>query len=250
MDLKEIIEAILFNAQKPLSAEEIRNVIIETAKNSENPEAKKFNRIPIESVTGAIKQIEQQMNNGGYSFRLICVAGAWQFASRPEFSPWLRTLYGQRQRPPRLSQPALETIAIIAYRQPVTRAEVEQIRGVSVDGVIQTLLERGLIEQIGKADVPGRPALYSTTQLFLEYFGLKSLDDLPAADELRRIQVQKPESLLTVDNPDLKADNKDDVKKQETEKNVANKMEAPSQENVSSETENNQTPEQSSDTNQ
>ncbi|HON07965.1 MAG TPA: SMC-Scp complex subunit ScpB [Verrucomicrobiota bacterium] len=250
MDLKEIIEAILFNAQKPLSAEEIRNVIIETAKNSENPEAKKFNRIPIESVTGAIKQIEQQMNNGGYSFRLICVAGAWQFASRPEFSPWLRTLYGQRQRPPRLSQPALETIAIIAYRQPVTRAEVEQIRGVSVDGVIQTLLERGLIEQIGKADVPGRPALYSTTQLFLEYFGLKSLDDLPAADELRRIQVQKPESLLTVDNPDLKADNKDDVKKQETEKNDANKMEAPSQENVSSETENNQTPEQSSDTNQ
>jgi segregation and condensation protein B len=102
-------------------------------------------------------------------------------------------------RPPRLSQPALETLAIIAYRQPVTRAEVEQVRGVAVDGVLQTLLERGLVEQVGRAEVPGRPGLYSTTAQFLEYFGLGSLEDLPAADELRRIAVQKPETLLTVD---------------------------------------------------
>ncbi|MGC8830745.1 MAG: SMC-Scp complex subunit ScpB [Verrucomicrobiia bacterium] len=200
MELKEIIEALLFNAQKALTAEEIRNVIIETAKNTEDSEAKSFSRVPIENVKTALEQIEREINSAGRAFRLLCIAGAYQFASRPEFSPWLRTLYGQRQRPPRLSQPALETLAIIAYRQPVTRAEVEQIRGVSVDGVIQTLLERGLIEQSGRAEIPGRPALYSTTQLFLEYFGLKSLDDLPAADELRKPQIQKPQTLLTVDN--------------------------------------------------
>ena len=104
-----------------------------------------------------------------------------------------------KARPSRLSQPALETLAIIAYRQPMTRAEIEQIRGVSVDGTMQTLLERGLVEQSGRAEVIGRPALYTTTTAFLEYLGLKSLEDLPAADELRRIPIEKPEALLTSD---------------------------------------------------
>jgi segregation and condensation protein B len=90
-------------------------------------------------------------------------------------------------------------LAIIAYRQPVTRAEIEQVRGVAVDGVMQTLLERELVENVGRAEVIGRPMTYGTTALFLEYFGLKNLDDLPAAEELRRIPVQKPDSLLTVD---------------------------------------------------
>src|SRR5439155_7755623 len=102
-------------------------------------------------------------------------------------------------RPPRLSQPALETLAIIAYRQPLTRAEIEQVRGVAVDGVMQTLLERGLVEQVGRAEVIGRPMTYGTTNTFLEYFGLRSLEDLPVADELRRIVVQKPEALVTAD---------------------------------------------------
>ena len=106
---------------------------------------------------------------------------------------------GHRARPPRLSQPALETLAIIAYRQPITRTEIEQVRGVAVDGVMQTLLERGLIEQTGRAEVVGRPMNYGTTALFLEYFGLRCLEDLPAADELRRIAIQKPETLATAD---------------------------------------------------
>ena len=97
-----------------------------------------------------------------------------------------------KARPPRLSQPALETLAIIAYRQPITRAEVEQIRGVNVDGTMQTLTERGLVEQVGRAEVVGRPPTYGTTALFLEYFGLRGLEDLPAADELRRIVIEKP----------------------------------------------------------
>jgi segregation and condensation protein B len=106
---------------------------------------------------------------------------------------------GEKSRPGRLSQPALEMLAIIAYRQPLTRAEIEQIRGVAVDGVMQTLLERGIVEQTGRAEVVGRPALYGTTPAFLEYFGLRGLEDLPAADELRKIPVKKPESLLTVE---------------------------------------------------
>ncbi|MGH7975849.1 MAG: SMC-Scp complex subunit ScpB, partial [Limisphaerales bacterium] len=131
--------------------------------------------------------------------RLVCVAGAWQFVTQPEFSQWLRALVGVKARPTRLSQPALETLAIIAYRQPITRAEVEQIRGVNVDGVMQTLTERGLVEVTGRAEVVGRPQTYGTTALFLEYFGLRGLEDLPAADELRRIQVERPPAPVTVE---------------------------------------------------
>ena len=134
----------------------------------------------------------QEHEQAQRSYRLACVAGAWQFVTQPEYAPWLKALVGHKLRPPRLSQPALETLAIIAYRQPITRAEIEQVRGVSVDGVMQTLVERGLVEQVGRAEVVGRPMTYGTTALFLEYFGLRSLEDLPAADELRRIVVQKP----------------------------------------------------------
>ncbi len=110
-----------------------------------------------------------------------------------------QALVGIKARPPRLSQPALETLAIIAYRQPLTRAEIEQIRGVNVDGVMQTLTERGLVETVGRAEVVGRPQTYGTTPLFLEYFGLGSLEDLPAADELRRIPVERPPAPVTAD---------------------------------------------------
>ena len=124
---------------------------------------------------------------------------AGSFVTQPDFASWVRALVGVKVRPPRLSQPALETLAIVAYRQPITRAEIEQIRGVNVDGVMQTLLERGLLENVGRAEVVGRPMTYGTTPLFLEYFGLRSLEDLPAADELRRLVIEKPPALVTVD---------------------------------------------------
>src|SRR5581483_11194520 len=89
-------------------------------------------------------------------------------------------------KPARLSAPALETLAIIAYRQPITRADVEAVRGVSIDGVLQTLIERGLVKITGRAEIPGRPLLYETTQFFLDHFGLRSLDELPNVAELRR----------------------------------------------------------------
>ncbi len=199
MDLKFILESILFSAQQPLTPKELRDLLANAAEHDESGAARPFKKTPIENIEAALGELERDHNSAGRSYRLVCVAGAWQFASQPEFAPWIRALVGHRNRPSRLSAPALETLAIIAYRQPITRAEIEQVRGVAVDGVMQTLLERGLVEQVGRADVIGRPMTYGTTPAFLEYFGLKVLDDLPAADELRRIPVTKPESLLTVD---------------------------------------------------
>jgi segregation and condensation protein B len=199
MELKFILEAILFSAQKPLSPAELRAVLAEAAEHDEVEAARQFKKVKLEDLNAALEQLAGEHAAARRSYRLVCVAGSWQFVSQPEYAPWLRAMVGDKIRPTRLSQPASETLAIIAYRQPLTRAQIEQIRGVSVDGVMQTLLERGLIEQVGRAEVIGHPMTYGTTKLFLEYFGLRSLDELPAADELRRLPVEKPESLLTVE---------------------------------------------------
>lgn len=199
MDLKYVIESILFTSQKPLNVREIREILTTAAEKAEEEITRPFRKIKDEQISELLEQLEKEHTESARSYYLACVAGAWQFVARPEFMPWLKTLFGVKTRPPRLSQPALETLAIVAYRQPITRAEVEQIRGVAVDGVVATLLERGLIEQAGRAEVVGRPMTYATTSLFLEYFGLGKLEDLPSADELRRIPVEKPESLLTAD---------------------------------------------------
>ena len=203
MELKFILESLLFSAQKPLSAKELRDILSEAAEQEDADDATKaFKKAKESEVVAALEQLSREHDDAKRSYRLVCVAGAWQFVTQPEFAPWLRALVGHKISPPRLSQPALETLAIIAYRQPLTRAEIEQIRGVTVDGVMQTLMERGLVEQVGRAEVVGRPGTYGTTALFLEYFGLRSLEDLPAADELRRMEIKKPESLVTTD-PDL-----------------------------------------------
>ena len=199
MELKFVIESILFTSQKPLNLREIREILTVSADKGEEEAVKAYKKVKEEEIENLLTELEKDHAQLGRSYYLACVAGAWQFVTRPEYMPWLRTLFGVKTRPPRLSQPALETLAIVAYRQPVTRAEIEQVRGVAVDGVVATLLERGLIENAGRAEVVGRPMTYATTPLFLEYFGLRNLDELPAADELRRIPVQKPESLLTVE---------------------------------------------------
>lgn len=200
MELKFILESILFSAQKPLSPAEIRDVFSKAAAEEDaDATVKALKKVKEADLTTALEELVKEHEAAGRSYRLVCVAGSWQFVTQPEFAPWLKALVGVKARPPRLSQAALETLAIVAYRQPMTRAEIEQIRGVSVDGTMQTLLERGLVEQSGRAEVIGRPALYSTTTTFLEYLGLESLEDLPAADELRRIPIEKPEALLTSD---------------------------------------------------
>lgn len=200
MDLKFILESILFSAQKPLSVKELREVLANAAEQEDvDSGVKALKKTKEADVTIALEQLAKEHEDANRSYRLVCVAGSWQFVTQPDYAPWLRALVGVKARPARLSQPALETLAIIAYRQPITRAEVEQIRGVNVDGTMQTLTERGLVEAVGRAEVVGRPMTYGTTVLFLEYFGLRALEDLPAADELRKIVVEKPPAPLTAD---------------------------------------------------
>lgn len=199
IELKSILEAILFSAQKPLQASELKDILVAAAEHSDEEAARARKKVKVAEIEAALEQLLQEHVAAHRSFGLVCVAGGWQFVSQPEYAPWLRALAGERARPARLSAPALETLTIITYRQPITRAEIEQIRGVSIDGVMQTLLERNLVQAMGRAEVVGRPMQYGTTRLFLEYFGLRSLDDMPAADELRRIPVERPPSLLTVE---------------------------------------------------
>ena len=200
MELKFIIESLLFTSQKPLSPAEMRDVLNKAAaEEGAGPVVKTLKKLPIEQIEETLTQLAADHEAAARSFRLICVAGSWQFVTQPDYAPWMRAFLGIKPRPARLSQPALETLAIIAYRQPITRAEIEQIRGVAADGVIVTLKERGLIIEAGRAEVIGRPMQYATADSFLEYFGLGALDDLPSADELRRIPVEKPDSLFTVE---------------------------------------------------
>lgn len=193
MELKHILEALLFSAQKPMTPGELQALLV--AANEASPNS--FGGAKARDILSALETLAQEHEVAGRTYRLVCVAGAWQFASQPEYGPWIRALVGQKPRPARLSKPALETLAIIAYRQPLTRAEIEQIRGVGIDGVIQTLMERELVEAVGRADAPGRPSTYGTTKLFLEHFGLRALDDLPDASELRRIPLEKPREPVT-----------------------------------------------------
>lgn len=199
MELKFILESLLFSAQKPLSVSELREVLAGAADGSEDETVKSFKKTKVGLIEAALEELARDHESAARSYRLVCVAGSWQFVTQPEHAPWLRAFVGVKNRPPRLSQAALETLAIIAYRQPVTRAEIEQIRGVAVDGVMQTLLERELVVAAGRAEVVGRPVQYATTPVFLEYFGLGDIDGLPAAEELRRIPVERPEALATAE---------------------------------------------------
>ena len=174
MELKDILEAILFSSQKPLSTKELQDILKHAGEAGEGG-AKEFASAKAAALTVALETLADEVDALGRSYRLVCVAGAWQFVTQSDYAPWVRALVGVKNRPTRLSKPALETLAIIAYRQPVTRAQMEEIRGVSVDGVIGTLSERELVEVVGRADAPGRPRTYGSTQLVLEYFGLRGL---------------------------------------------------------------------------
>jgi segregation and condensation protein B len=137
-------------------------------------------------VATALAELQAHLGASGRAFQLVERVNGWTLVSDPACAPWVRQLYPEA-KPTRLSGPQLETLAIIAYRQPVTRADIEAVRGVAVDGVMQILLDRGLVKIAGRAEVPGRPLLYSTTEYFLEHFGLKTTDELPNASELKRV---------------------------------------------------------------
>jgi segregation and condensation protein B len=163
---KAVVEALVFASSEPVSVKEL-SVIIELNE---------------ETVGRLLEELAQEYNGLDRGIQIIEVAGGYQFVTKPEYVGYLEKLKKVPRQAP-LSQAALETLAIIAYRQPITRAEIETIRGVRVDSSLSTLLERGLIEEIGRKEGPGRPILYGSTKGFLKYFGLKDLDELPIVDD-------------------------------------------------------------------
>jgi len=183
MSLSQVIEALLFAAQKPLTARELVTAI-KGAGGEDELMPNEFAKTTEAQVAAALEQLKIEYVQQGRAFQLAEKAEGWQLVSDPVYAPWVRQLF-PAVKPARLTPPSLETLAIIAYRQPITRADVEAVRGVAVDGVLQNLMERGLVKIGGRAEVPGRPLLYETTQFFLEHFGLRDLDELPNAEELR-----------------------------------------------------------------
>ena len=168
--LKHILESLLFVAEEPLSVQQLKS-ILEIGESDDI-------RIALEELI-----VEYDQRGGGFELRQI--AGGYQFRTRAEYSEWVKKLL--KPSPARLSRAALETLAIIAYKQPIIRADVEHIRGVDCGGVLRMLLEKKLIRVMGRKDIPGRPMIYGTTRQFLEVFNLKDLRDLPSPKEIEAL---------------------------------------------------------------
>jgi segregation and condensation protein B len=171
VELKRLLEAVLFAADRPVPVETLCSVL------SNSPE---------EDVRKALAEMSREYEEGGRSFVLRELAGGFLFLTHPAFEPWVRKLYRGRLTM-RLSRSALETIAVVAYRQPVAKQTIENIRGVNVDAVLHTLLERKLIRITGREEKPGRPLLYGTSREFLMYLGLNDLNELPEMEEMKAI---------------------------------------------------------------
>jgi len=167
--LTNVIEVLLFITDRPLSLRRLKDVLFE-------------DKVSDGEIKSAIDALVSKYNSPTFGIEIKEVAGGWQFASKSDYSEWVKKLYRERTRV-KLSPSALETLSIIAYRQPITRLEVEDIRRVESGGVIETLLERKLIKIVGRKETIGRPLLYGTTQEFLRYFGLKNLSELPTIED-------------------------------------------------------------------
>lgn len=170
-----LVEALLMAAEQPLSLKDLRGLLPEVAP---------------DHVADALRQLaaEYPAQGGRHGVTLVEVGGGWRFRTRDDFAPWLARL--QRVQPQRLGRAALEVLAVVAWRQPVSRAEIEAVRGVDCGGVLQSLIERELIAVVARRDMPGRPVLYGTTPKFLEVFGLRTLDELPSMESLERERQQ------------------------------------------------------------
>jgi len=204
--LKQVVEALVFASQKPLVPREIAAALKAAAEESEDPAVHALGRARESEIGAVLGEIKIELDGSGRAFRLIEQVNGWHFVTDGACAPWVRQLFPE-SKPIRLSGPALETLAIIAYRQPITRADIEAVRGVAVDGMVNMLLERGLIRIAGRSDAPGRPLLYESTEYFLQHFGLKTLDELSNSSELRRIPlpVAQPQPEL-VPQPEAAAD--------------------------------------------
>ena len=170
-DLKNIVESLLFVAENPLSLDQLQSVVPET---------------PADDIRQALLALKESYADRNGGFVIHEVAGGYQFRTRPELKEWIRRLL--QPKPPKLSKPAMETLAIIAYRQPILRSEIEHIRGVESANSLRILLERKLIRVLGRREIPGRPLVYATTTKFLETFDLRDLKDLPTLKEIADLE--------------------------------------------------------------
>lgn len=191
-ELKQIVGAMLFVRKEPLTVAEIRRVLAATAERRGGITAD-FAKANEELIRAAVDQLGRDLAERKTGFHVAEVAGGWKLENDANCGPWLRVML-QKGRGARLSLPALETLAIIAYRQPCVRSEIEAVRGVAVDQILRNLLEMQLIRVVGRSELPGRPWMFGTTQKFMEHFGLKSLDDLPGTDELRRLEAEQAQA--------------------------------------------------------
>jgi segregation and condensation protein B len=192
MTLSQVLQSLIFASPKPMTVEELHKILRVAGESSEHPDAQALAGLSRAEVEESLAQTREAMEREALPFRMVEGAVGWSMVTHADYAPWVRQLYPEA-KPTRLSGPALETLAIIAYRQPLTRADIEAVRGVAVDGVMQVLLDRGLVKISGRAELPGRPLLYSTTTYFLEHFGLKSTEELPNSEELRRLDLPKAE---------------------------------------------------------
>ena len=169
-DLKNIIESLLFVAEAPLTVDQIKEVLTLADR---------------KVIKEALNDLIADYNERQGAFMLHEVAGGYQFRTRPEYVPWIKRLL--QPKPTRLSKAALETLAIVAYKQPLIRSDIEHLRGVDCGGVLRMLLERKLIRVLGRKEIPGRPLIYATTKEFLQVFDLKNLTDLPTPKEIEAL---------------------------------------------------------------
>ena len=225
MDLPTVTEALLIASEEPLPSSELARLVrahlaeledesgeIDTTYEPEHGEApmRELSNTSEEDIAAAIGTLNEQYELTGRSFVILERSKGWKVYTRPEFAGFVRHLF-PGQKPRKLSAPAMETLAIIAYRQPVTKAAIEAVRGVSCDGMLQKLLDLELIKIGGRADLPGRPLLYNTTDYFFEHFGIKDVDELPNASELRFVPLPEPEPEPEPESPsdDTAADGAD-----------------------------------------
>lgn len=242
MELAAIIEALLIASEDPLPSSELARLVRARIAEAEDTLASEIEdgsaaedaKIPDElaalantdenAITAAIVELNHTYETTGRAFLCNERAKGWKIYTHPDYAEFVRHLFPDR-KPSRLSGPAMETLAIIAYRQPVTKASLEAVRGVSCDGMLQKLLDRELVKVGGRADLPGRPLLYETTDLFFEHFGIKSVEDLPNSSELRSVKLPEPEEDQPVGDAASAADSQaaaqDQAKVEDVEKQLA-----------------------------
>jgi segregation and condensation protein B len=178
-NIKNIVEALIFSSDRPLSLKQIKDIINDEKVTSGVS-------VDIKKIEEAVRELLEQYSDDEYSYRLMEIAGGYRFATKKDYAVWLAKLNKEKLKR-KLSQSALETLAIIAYNQPITRSEIEAIRGVNVDYIIGALLEKDLITIKGRAETIGRPMLYGITNTFLEYLGIASINDLPPLKAIEEI---------------------------------------------------------------